>query len=202
MPSGFQQDSNQLQPNLYRVVIDMSSGTYYPTTTSGNTGGGVTPTASDAFSTANLPSTLAKSQTRARGNMRFRNVINRLSGLGDCQILDLTITEANADAQATSLTFTVKYDRDAFIPLTGQYQGTTVVGNDIGNSAMDTVAKAIANAVAQGVRDATTANVRVFDPTGPNDDQQSITVAASGTAAQTLGTVTVTLIDTATLVNA
>jgi hypothetical protein len=202
MPSGFQQDNDQLQPNFYRVAIDMSSGTYYPTTTSGNTGGGVTPNSSDSFTTANLPSTLLTAQNRARGNMRFRNVVNRLSGLTDCQILDLTITEANADAQATSLTFTVKFERDTFIPLTGQLQGGVAVGNDIAGNAMDTVAKAVANAVASGIRDATTANVRVYNPTAASDDQLSITVAASGTAAQTLGTVTVTLIDTTTLVNA
>lgn len=200
MPSGFRQDINQLQPNFYRVVIDMSSGTYYPTTTSGNTGGGVTPNAADSF--ASLPSTLAYSQNRARGNMRFRNVVNRLSGLSDCQILDLTITEASADAQATSLTFTVKFERDAFIPLTGQQQGSATVGNDIAGNAMDTAAKAIANAVAQGIRDETTASCRVYNPTAGIDDQAPITVAASGTATQTLGTVTVTLIDTTTVVNA
>jgi hypothetical protein len=200
MPSGFQQDLDQLQPNFFRVAIDMSSGTYYPTTTSGNTGGGVTPNSCDSFTTANLPSTVAYAQNRARGNMRFRNIVNRLSGLSDCQILDLTITEANGDAQATSLTFTVKFERPGFIPLTGQLQGTATVGNDIGNSAMDTAAKAVANAVAQGIRDATTAAMRVATVDG--DDQLPITVAPSGTAAQTLGTVTVTLIDTTTLVNA
>jgi len=43
MPSGFVQDTNQLSPGFYRVVIDMSG---YPTET-GNTGGAVTPTSSD-----------------------------------------------------------------------------------------------------------------------------------------------------------
>jgi ribosomal protein S20 len=132
--------------------------------------------------------------------MRFRNVVNRLSGLADCQILDLTLTESNGDAQAASLTFTVKFERDAFVPLTGSSQGTATVGNDIGGSAMDTVAKAVANAVAQGIRDATTGAMRVATAAG--DDQVSITVAASSTAANTLGTVTVTLIDTVTLANA
>ena len=85
MPSGFQQDLNQLQPNFYRVAIDLSG---YPTTDT-NTNGGVTPNSADSFSTANLPSTLIKGKQRARGNMRFRNIVNRLSSLADCQILRL-----------------------------------------------------------------------------------------------------------------
>lgn len=201
MPSGFQQDINQLQPNFYRVAIDMSSGTYYPTA-DGNTNGGVSPNGWDYFTAANAPTTLVKAKARGRGNQRFRNIVNRLTGLGDCQILDITITEANADAQATALTFTVKYDRDAFIALTGTLQGTTALGNDLAGNAMDTVAKRIANEVASGIRDTTTALCRVYDPTVGEGTQTSLTVSAAGTAAQTLGTVTVTLIDTTTVINA
>jgi hypothetical protein len=194
MPSGFQNDSNQLQAEMYRVVITMSNGTYYPTADTDNNGG-VTPTSSDSFSTANVPTTLAKGKARARGNMRFRNVVNRLTGLADCQIRDITITEANADAQSTSLAFTVNYERPGFIPV----EGTAIDGS----TAITTTAIAIQNAVAQGVRDATTASVRVFDPTaGSGDSQLSISVTASGaTAAQTFGTVGVTLIDESTLFN-
>jgi len=201
MASGFQQDTNQLQPNFYRVAVDMSSATYYPTA-DGNTNGGVTPNSWDSFSTANLPTTLVKSTARSRGNLRFRNIVNEVSSLADCQILDLTITEANADAQATALSFTVKFERDAFVPLTGTLQGTATVGNDIAGAAMNTVAKAIANAVATGIRDTATASVRVYNPTITEGYQLPITVSAAGTAAQVLGTVTVTLIDTVTVVNA
>ena len=201
MASGFQQDTNQLQPNFYRVAVDMSSATYYPTA-DGNTNGGVTPNSWDSFSTANLPTTLVKSTARSRGNLRFRNIVNEVSSLADCQILDLTITEANADAQATALSFTVKFERDAFVPLTGTLQGTATVGNDIAGAAMNTVAKAVANAVATGIRDTATASVRVYNPTITEGYQLPITVSAAGTAAQVLGTVTVTLIDTVTVVNA
>ena len=192
MPSGFMNDANQLQAEMYRVVITMSNTTYYPTADS-NDNGGVTPTSSDSFSTANAPTTLAKGKQRARGNMRFRNVVNRLTGLADCQVRDITITEANADAQATSLAFTVNYERPAFIPVTG-----TAID---GSTAITTTAIAIQNAVAQGVRDATTAAVRVFDPTvGSGDTQLSLSVTTTGmTATQTFGTVGVTLIDESTL---
>ena len=190
MPSGFQQDSNQLQAEMYRVTLDMSNTTYYPTA-DGNDNGGVTPNASDSF--AILPTTLVLGKARARGNMRFRNVVNRLTGLADCQIRDITITEANGSVQATSLSFTVAYDRPGFI---------TVAGTAIdGSTAITTTAIALKNAIAQGIRDTTNAIVRVYDPTvGVGDTQQSIAVTTTGaTAAQTFGTVTVTIIDESTL---
>ena len=105
MPSGFQQDTNQLQPSFYRVVLDLSG---YPTN-DGNNNGGVTPNSSDSFSA--LPTTLAKGQARARGNMRFRNIVNKLANLADCQILDIEINETDADSQAEAVAFTVKFDR-------------------------------------------------------------------------------------------
>lgn len=198
MPSGFQNDTNQLQAEMYRVIITMSNTTYYPTADTADNGG-VTPNSADSFAT--LPTTLAKGRARARGNMRFRNVVNRLTGLADCQIRDLTVTEANGDAQATSLAFTVAYERPAFIALTGAAVGSTTVGNDIANAAMDSTAKVIANAVATGIRDVTTVDhTRVYDGTEALDTQQAITVTTTGaTASQTLGTVSVAIIDESTL---
>ena len=189
MPSGFQNDTNQLQAEMYRATITMSNTTYYPTA-DGDDNGGVTPSASDSFAT--LPTTLAKGKARARGNMRFRNVVNRLSGLGDCQIRDITLTEANGDAQATSLAFTVAYDRPALITVSG-----TAVD---ASTAITTTALAIRDAVARGVRDVTVANVRVYDGTNAQDTQMSLTVTTTGaTATQTFGTVAVSLIDETSL---
>lgn len=188
MPSGFQQDTNQLAPGFYRVVLTMTNTTYYPTADSDDNGG-VTPNSSDSFSTANLPTTLAKGQARARGNMRFRNIVNSLSGIADCQILDIELDsdESNGDAQATTLAFTVKYDRDTFIPTSG---------TDIAGGSITTKALYLKNEVAKAIRVSTTANVRVYDGTTNQDKQLPITVTHTGaTATQTLGTVAVTLID-------
>ena len=191
MPSGFQNDTNQLQAEMYRTTITMSNTTYYPTA-DGDDNGGVTPSASDSFAT--LPTTLAKGKARARGNMRFRNVVNRLTGLGDCQIRDITITEANGDAQATSLAFTVAYDRPGLITVSG----TSVDGT----TAITTTALAVKDAVARGVRDVTVANTRVYDGTNAQDTQMTLTVTTTGaTGTQTYGTVAVTLIDETTLLD-
>ena len=202
MASGFQQDTNQLQPNFYRVAIDMTNATAFPTTDTGNhQDGGCTPNTWDFFPSAGLPSTAAHAVSRARGNLRFKQVVNQLTGLADCQILDITITEANADAQATALTFTVKYERDAFIPLTGTKQGTVVVGNDAAGHAMDTPAKAIANAVSAGLYNGTTEMMRVYNPVTGEGTDQGVTANANVSQATLLGKVTVTLIDTTTIIN-
>lgn len=188
MPSGFQQNINQLAPGFFRVVLTMTNTTYYPTA-DGNDNGGVTPNSSDSFSTANLPTTLAKGQARARGNMRFRNIVNALSGLADCQILDIEVDsdESNGDAQATTLAFTAKFDRPDFIPATG---------TDIASGSITTQAGYIKNEVAKAIRLSTTATVRVYNGAAGTDNMLPITVTHTGaTASQTLGTVAVTLID-------
>lgn len=194
MPSGFQQDSNQLAPSLYRVVWVASTGTY--PTADGDDNGGLSPNSSDSFSTVNLPTTLIKGQARARGNMRWRNIVNRLSNLADCQILDIEVgSEANGDAQATSVAFTVKYDRDAgVLNAVKALIGSPYTAVD-GSTTVTTTALAIKDQVVRGFRDATTANVRVYNGTLGNDNQLSITVAAPDTGANIWADVTVTLID-------
>ena len=193
MPSGFQNDANQIQSEMHRVVITMTNTTYYPTTGGTATDrGGVTPTAWDAFTTANLPTTLALAQNRARGNLRFQNIVNQVTGLTDMQIRDITITEANGDAQATSLAFTLLIERPDFIQVTG-----TAID---GATALTTRALVLKNEIAKAIRASTTVSMRVLDPTSSEGNQESITVTHTGaTASQTYGTVAVTLIDESTL---
>lgn len=198
MPSGFQQNTNQLAPGLFRVVWVANTGTY--PTADGNDNGAVTPNSSDSFSTANLPTTLAKGKARARGNMRFRNIISRLSGLADCQILDVEVGgETNGDAQATSVAFTVKYDRDAGLIGTVTNLNGSATAVD-GSTTISTNALAIKDQVVRGFRDATVANARVYDGTAAEDKQLSITVAAPDSVADIWADVTVTLIDGTELV--
>jgi len=200
MPSGFVQDTNQLSPNFYRVVWVASTGTY--ATADGNDNGAISPVSSDNVGTDKnqitaLPTTFAKGKQRARGNMRFRNVVNRLSGLADCQILDIELGYASTktgDDQATSLAFTVKFERDAGVvaACTGLNNSTTAVD---GSTEVTTVALAIKDQFVRGFRDATTANVRVYNGTTGTDTMTSITVAAPDTAADIWADTTVTRID-------
>jgi hypothetical protein len=196
MPSGFQQDSNQLSPGLYRVVWVASTGTY--ATADGNDNGAITPNSADSFTT--LPTTLIKGKARARGNMRFRNVINRLTGLADCQILDIETgiagggVEIAGDNQVTSLAFTVKYERDAGVVAACTTLNASATAVD-GATAVTTVALAVKDQFVRGFRDATTANARVYNGTAGTDNTLSITVAAPDSAADIWADTTVTLID-------
>jgi hypothetical protein len=126
--------------------------------------------------------------------MRFRNIVNALTGLADCQILDITMTgESVGDDQGSNITFTVKYDRDSFVPSTG---------TDIAGGSITTKALYIKNTVANAIRQTTTASCRVYDPAILEQGQLSLTASAASTATNTLGTVTVSLIDTVTVINA
>jgi hypothetical protein len=202
MSSGFQQDSNQLTPGFYRVVIDMSNSTNFPTTDLGNKqDGGCTPNTWDYFTGASLPSTAALALSRARGNLRFKQVVNQLTGLADCQLIDIVLTgETDGSTQATALAFTVRFDRDSFLPQTGTKIGTATVGNDAAGNAMNTNAKVIANSVATGLYTGTTESVRVYDPVGAQGVQQLVTANAAVSNATLVGVVSVTQISGTTLV--
>lgn len=193
MPSGFQQDSNQLKTNFYRVAIDMTG---YPSsngTTNLLTNGGITPNSSDTFSAASLPTTAEFGFARSRGNIRFENIVRRITSLTDCQILDISISEATADAQATALAFTVKFERDSFITASGTaVDGSTQITN--------TELK-IRDEVARGILETFTRKIRVYNGTTTEDTQQSVTVTAPATATAVWEDVTVTINSDTTLVN-
>ena len=189
MPSGFQQDPNQLSPGFYRITIDMST---YPTADA-NTNGAVTPNSGDSFAT--LPSSLTASKQRARGNQRFRNIINQLSGLADVQIIDVEITEASADSQATSLVFTARFDRDAgILGATQQKLGSPYLGLD-GVTTVNTTELALKDQISRAIAATTSASQRVQDGSVNEEYQLQITVNSPIAAASVWASVTVALID-------
>ena len=192
MPSGFQQNTNQLQPSFYRVVLDLSG---YPTA-DGNDNGGVTPNSSDSFTA--LPTTLALGQARARGNMRFRNIVNRLSNIADCQILDIEINEANADSQAAALAFTVKFDRNAgILDSVRNLIGSPYYVHGSANTEITTTVLALRDQIIRAITDSTNALIKVSYGSNPNDTdtQQMISVVAPDIATNVFNDVSVALID-------
>ncbi len=197
MPSGFQQSTNQLTPTYYRVSLDLTG---YPAINA-TTNGGVTPNSSDSFSLANLPTTLALGQARARGNIRFNNIITKLSNLADCQILDIEITEANGDVQATALVFTVKFDRaDGILDSVKTILGSPYTGYD-GATEITTTALALKDQIARAIGMAYSRLMRVFDGTNSQDTQQLITIAAPTNAGNIWADVTVAQIDGTELIS-
>ena len=119
MPSGFQQDQNQLTPSYYRVVITMQGGNATWYTVDSNDGsrttGRVSTYAWDSMEGNNRPATLEVAQALARGNLRFQYIVEAIENLADCQILDVenwADTNATAMADNQYINFTIKFDRD------------------------------------------------------------------------------------------
>jgi len=123
MPSGFQQDQNQLTPAYFRVVISMDNGgqSWYlledepgPTRT-----GRITTWAWDnATDSTQLPETQVIADALARGNLRFQAIVDMLGMFADCQILDIENSGLNTAAgqvDQDTIAFTVKYDRSEFL---------------------------------------------------------------------------------------
>jgi roadblock/LC7 domain-containing protein len=137
--SGYQQDSNQLTPGLYRVVLTMTSSTNYPvySGTAGTTYGAVNPydwTSSNYTNATTLTS--GQALVLAQGNLRWERIMESLAGISDCRILDVVVTGNTSGTDATtaptSVTFTVEFGRDAFVlgeyNKVLQYNGATANG--------------------------------------------------------------------------
>jgi hypothetical protein len=165
----------------------MSNATYYPT--SGATGGAVTPNPSEASSRypysggTTRPTTDAKGLLRERGNIRWQKVLEALNKYTQADIMNVDITEANGDAQATAISFTVRYERDAF---------NTEEDLDSAGT-MLTGANCIKQMVAVAISNTHTMMRRVYQPEDTtNEDQMvSVTAQATNTRANIEGTITV-----------
>jgi hypothetical protein len=196
MPSGFQQDSNQLSPDFYRVVLTLSGGTgNYGAAAPAN--GAVNPY--DWNSYATKPTTLANSQRLARGNMRWQAIIESLTSVADAQIMDVEVTSADttaADSVPTAISFTVKYDRDDFVLGAVQKLATTFTPTTGGAVTIDSTVKAIRYLVGTAIaRNAYTRTYRVYDPADLTESQPSVTINTPDTQADIFDDVAVSIID-------
>lgn len=191
-----------LQPTFYRVIIDMSDAAKYPT--SGNTGGGVTPNPSEVLTGSDYyydnsgtknydkPTTDAKGLLRERGNMRWEKVVQQLGKHVQCDIMNVNITEANGDAQASALGFTVRYERDSF----NREEDVVTPGSYL------TGADCIKQLVATGITSShSILRTNVWQPVSQSDvPGQQISVTATSpnaTYSTILGTITVETVATA-----
>jgi hypothetical protein len=197
--SGFQQDSNQLQPNFYRVTLTLSGGTGTYPTNDGDDNGAVFTQDHSQFTT--LPTTLTNARRVARGQLRFLTIIEELKKFADAQILAVDFTSAGkaaANNQPTEVVFTVRYDRDANV--LASLSGT----NDAGGNAIDTVAKAVRELVVQGICRGGTAGytrrVRVYDPVQEAEVDEFITIKQPDVPADVYADTAVILVPATVLV--
>jgi hypothetical protein len=231
--SGYNQDKSQITPTLYRVTLTMTSSTNYPTTAGSPTtsNGGVWPydwTNTDVYTNStSLSSTQAL--YLAQGNVRWASIVDSLNIIADCRIENVTITAANgsglntdATNQPTAISFTVAYDRDAFLlgewnnylksigqSASGTYTNADGVAGQtayvgIGGTAVTTLAIAIQDIVTYGiVKGGSTGNsrsMRVYSPTLGGDSQVKVTVVQPNTPATIFGTVSAAQISGTALV--
>jgi hypothetical protein len=201
MPSGFQQDSNQLSPDFYRVVLTLNGGVAdYSGAAPKN--GAVNPYDWNSFTTP--PSSIANAERLARGNMRWQAIIEELTKYADAQILDVEVTSAgNTDANnvPTAISFTVKYDRDNFILGSVQQDATTFTATS-GAVTIDSTAKAIRYLVGIAIaRNAYSRTYRVYDPTDLSESQVKITIETPDVIADIFDDVAVTILDGTELIS-
>ena len=200
MPSGFQQDQNQLTPSYYRVVIQCGNNEaqwYAVGDGDGpNTEGRISTYTWDNFSGNDRPTTQATANALARGNLRFQSIVEAVENLADCQILDIEGNNGfSGDNQAdnSQIAFTIKFDRDegvfpAYVAIRkadpNQGNGTdgTVTYDNVvypqywsvsGQEAhISTTEDAIRDTIWKALKQSRTRSVRVFHPVEGTDPLQ------------------------------
>jgi hypothetical protein len=224
MASGYQQDSNQLTPGFYRVVLTMTNTSYYPNANATTTyNGSVNPYDWNAPAYTNAKSMSATQATyMAQGNVRWNNILNALDGIADCRIENVVVggntSGADATTQPTSVAFTAVFDRDTFI--TGEWNkylaslsGATANGtytnsdgstgtayNGVGGSAVSSTAVALQDIITNAINQTASRSYRVYNPATASDSQVKVSVAGTGaTAANIFGTIAVTQVSGTTL---
>lgn len=204
--SGFQQDTNQLQPRFYRVTLTLTGGSgTYTGDGSGATHGAVYSQDHSQFTTA--PSTLTNGRKVARGHLRFMNIVDALNRFADCQIIDVDFTSAGktvADNLPTEVTFTVRYDRDTNIVdsvksvIGTPYQFTPTSGGAV---TVDSVAKALRYLVGQAMDLTFTKRVRVYDGTQGAEIDEEISIEGPDTVANMYDDIAVAILATAEVID-
>ena len=118
MPSGFQQDNNQLTPSYYRVNIQCgdNDAQWYAVGDGNEFGtneGRISALAWDNFTGEDRPNTQARANALARGNLRFQYIVEAIENLADCQILDIEHSAGSSNMYDNIwIHFTIKFDRD------------------------------------------------------------------------------------------
>jgi hypothetical protein len=223
--SGYNQDSNQITPGMYRVVLTMNT-TNYPTGSNATNNGGVNPYDWNNGAYTTVPSSTANAVNLARGNLRWQAILEQLYLAGDCRIENISVTSSNtadSNQQPTALSFTVSYDRDAFIlpevtkylvaggsSANGTYTnsdsftGTAYNSLNATTTPVNTPAVAIqelvTNAIVRGGASAGyTRQYRVYNLPTASDSMQATTIVQPCVPATAFTTVSVTQISGTTL---
>lgn len=216
MPSGFQNNQDQLTPNYYRVEINLNG---YSSTATSTASGAVEPYDFTNFATLNT--TTNNSRRRARGNIRFNSILDQLQLFANVQILDVTnltdapANETAADHRADVVRFTVGYVQEAYV--LGGWQSTIGTGtlsdgsttltttsydqlssSDKATAMINCIKEAITRGVTIGGSSGYSRRYKIYDPDAKSHLEENITVTQPDTPANVWGDLTVNIIDTMT----
>lgn len=210
--SGFKISTDSLRPEFYQVVLTLGAGTGTYPTANGNDNGAVCPQDHSAFATK--PTTLALGRRVARAHQRFLAIVENLQKYGDAQIQDVQFTSSgitDANNQATTVTFTVRYDRagaagagltEGVLGGTRSEMGSPFQFSPTTGAAVtvNTTDRALRFQIGQAIaRTNYVKSMRVFDGTinVEQEIQESLTVTLPDSIADIFDDIAVTLVDAA-----
>jgi hypothetical protein len=203
----------------FRITIDMSDFSSSTESAIAQRNGAVSPNGNfpntnKGFYSTNL--TGGKSTTRAttdalalrreRGLMRWEQVVRNLQLESNCSIYDVEIIEANGDAQATNLQFTVGYEDTDSIDLTK----TSIDGSTVNNTLLEAIKEYVYTAINAGTDLSDDSTVQtgeikelrsVFRPASSNTAIEEVTANAPNDSGQIFDAITVSQITTTKLVS-
>ena len=169
---------------LYNIVIDQNN---FNSTASSDASGGIEPRTFHDLDNASSISTLDNAKRIARGNLRWRRMLQLLGQYTNYSLNNISVSPEDSSAfdengQLTYLEFNIALENEQFIPITGTAQGESTLGNDIDSTAISTRAQAIRNIVAQALDSTFTEVCEHYDPTAGASDIGNTRLTASAVA--------------------
>lgn len=166
---------------LYRISIDTSA---MNSTATSDASGAVTPATWKDF--ASFPASTNNSKRMARGNIRYRRMLEKLGTYTNFKILKLqSDSSEDQDTQITSLQFTLEFENDSHIPSSG----TSIDGS----TSVSTREAVIKELIAEALFRSYTEVASVYNSTaGRGQENVSLTASAVLAAGEILEAITVT----------
>ena len=168
---------------LYSISITQSGFN----STAGNTGsGGVTPATYNDFGTK--PSSTNNSLRMARGNIRFRRMLEQLSTYTNFKIMKLQgDSSEDQNTQIASLSFNIAFENDSFIPSSA----TSIDGS----TAVSTREDVIRDLIARALLSTFTEKALVYNNTNTHQEIKDVTCTAVNNDGDTISAITVARVD-------
>ena len=168
---------------LYSISITQSG---FNSTASSTASGGVTPATYNDFGTK--PSSTNNSLRMARGNIRFRRMLEQLSTYTNFKIMKLQgDSSEDQNTQIASLSFNIAFENDSFIPSSA----TSIDGS----TAVSTREDVIRDLIARALLSTFTEKALVYNNTNTHQEIKDVTCTAVNNDGDTISAITVARVD-------